>query len=86
MLSCLTNDEMFVCLKYCLTQLARHSHVVFGFDRHSRQDFRELRRWGHDEALVGARPRNEVLDALIFKHAGTKSAGPTSVVRRATNL
>ena len=38
MFSCLTNDEMLVCLKYCLTQLACIYHVVIDFDRHSRQD------------------------------------------------
>lgn len=32
------------------------------------QDFGELARGRHDEALVGARPRDEVLDALVFEH------------------
>jgi hypothetical protein len=36
---------------------------------HLRQHFGEFARWGHDEALVGACPRDEVLDALVFEHA-----------------
>lgn len=38
-------------------------------ERYLRQDFGELARGRHDEALVGARPRDEVLDALVFEHA-----------------
>lgn len=69
MFSCLTNDEMLVCLKYCLTRLASVFHVVVNCDQHSRQDLRELGRWRHDEALVRVRPRDEVRNGLIFEHA-----------------
>ena len=36
---------------------------------HVRQDFGEVARRGHDETLVGAGPRDEVLDSLVLKHA-----------------
>ena len=35
----------------------------------SRQDLGELGGWRHDEALVRTRPGDEVLYALVLKHA-----------------
>lgn len=86
MLSCLTNDEMLVCLKYCLTQLACSYHVSIDFDRHLRQDFGELGRRRHDEGLIGARPRDEVLDTLILEHAVEWSAMADQTVTSAAYL
>lgn len=74
MLSCLTNDEILVCLKYCLTELAQHvcprAHVPTWQKvlMDSRQDLRKLGRGRHDETLVRGGPRDQVLYALVLEH------------------
>jgi hypothetical protein len=40
-----------------------------------RQDFGELARRGHDKALICARPRDEMLYALVLQHAAIVLAG-----------
>ena len=69
MLSCRTNDEMLVCLKYCLFQL--DDEHIFDFQPDLREHLGEVCwRW-HDKAFIVVWPRNQVLYAGIFQHAET---------------
>lgn len=40
--------------------------------QHSRQNFGEFRGGRHDEAIIGTRPGDEMLDAGVFEHTATR--------------
>ena len=68
---------MLVCLKYCLcshgvspsTSPPAHRHHRHQDGTYAREHFGEVAGGRHDETLVGGRPRDEMLNVGILKHA-----------------